>query len=145
MYAVGEIFLVMIGILLALQVNNWNQNRIRANEALEILQTLKVGLETDLADLNYNENSIKNSVVMADKVIDIIERNQPYKDSIADYIGISMFPVKFLYSTSAFETLKAKGIDLIANPDLRDAIVGVYDSGYTFFLDTEKTITLAER
>lgn len=27
-YAIGEVFLVMIGILLALQVSNWNQNRI---------------------------------------------------------------------------------------------------------------------
>ena len=29
-YAIGEIILVMIGILLALQVNNWNTNRSRA-------------------------------------------------------------------------------------------------------------------
>ena len=28
-YAVGEVLLVMIGILLALQVNNWNQSRIQ--------------------------------------------------------------------------------------------------------------------
>jgi len=31
LYAVGEILLVMIGILLALQVNNWNNNRIDAS------------------------------------------------------------------------------------------------------------------
>ncbi len=28
-YAIGEIILVMVGILLALQVSNWNQQRIR--------------------------------------------------------------------------------------------------------------------
>ena len=31
-YAIDEIVLIIIGILLALQVNNWNQNRIELNE-----------------------------------------------------------------------------------------------------------------
>lgn len=44
LYAIGEILLVVVGILIALQVNNWNEERnIRASEA-EILQNLKVEL-----------------------------------------------------------------------------------------------------
>jgi hypothetical protein len=37
------------------------------------------------------------------------------RDSIPDYIGDMMFPVMFVHSTSAFETLKSKGINLIKN------------------------------
>ncbi|MBT8254323.1 MAG: hypothetical protein HKN00_11180 [Flavobacteriaceae bacterium] len=143
-YAIGEIILVMIGILLALQVNNWNQNRLRAIEEVRVLKALKVGLETDLTDLNYNATSIQNSIAHANTVLKSLKNNEPYRDSIADHFGIMMFPVKFLYSTSAFETLKAKGIDLVTNAQLRDAIVGVYDSNYTFFLETEKVIVLDE-
>lgn len=39
-YAIGEIVLVMIGILLALQVNNWNQNRQLQKEEAKILRGL---------------------------------------------------------------------------------------------------------
>ena len=31
-YAIGEILLVVIGILLALQINNWNENRVLSNK-----------------------------------------------------------------------------------------------------------------
>jgi Family of unknown function (DUF6090) len=143
-YAVGEIILVVIGILIALQINNWNQNRIEANEELNILKALKVGLETDLNDLNYNAISIENSINSANTVIQRLENDEPYRDSVADHLGFMMFPVKFLYSTSAFETLKSKGIDLIKNPQVRDAIVDVYDSGYNFFLDYERVFVLDE-
>jgi hypothetical protein len=66
------------------------------------------------------------------------------RDSIPDYIGDMMFPVMFVHSTSAFETLKSKGINLIKNDSLRDEIISVYDSGYSFFLKNESNIVLDE-
>ena len=35
-YAIGEIVLVVIGILIALQINNWNQNRIQLKQEQKI-------------------------------------------------------------------------------------------------------------
>ena len=46
LYAVGEIVLVVIGILIALQVNTWNQHRISHNLELKLLKDLKRDLET---------------------------------------------------------------------------------------------------
>lgn len=46
-YAVGEISLVMIGILLALQVNNWNENRKAVIAEKELLSKLVVNLQRD--------------------------------------------------------------------------------------------------
>ena len=140
-YAIGEIVLVVIGILIALSINNWNEKRILANEELNILKALKVGLENDLTDLKFNTNWINSSIVSANKIIQALENDEPYKDSIADHFGQMMFPVRFVYSTSAFETLKSKGIDLIRNALLRDEIIGVYDSGYTFFLAMEADVS----
>ncbi len=41
LYAIGEIALVMIGILLALQVNNWNEERKERHVELDILRQIK--------------------------------------------------------------------------------------------------------
>ncbi|MDX1472161.1 MAG: DUF6090 family protein [Flavobacteriaceae bacterium] len=52
LYAIGEIILVMIGILLALQVNNWNENRKNEQEQIVFLNNLKRDLSNDLEQLN---------------------------------------------------------------------------------------------
>ena len=54
LYAGGEILLVMIGILLALQVNNWNERRKTNNLEIQLLKEIKAGLTTDLQDIAYN-------------------------------------------------------------------------------------------
>lgn len=136
-YAIGEIVLVVIGILIALQINNWNEKRIANNEELETLKSLVIGLEKDIEDLKYNANSITESIASTNILIEAIENDEHYRDSIADHFGIAMFPVQFIYSTSAFETLKSKGIGLIKNDELRSNIIMVYDSRYTFFITQE--------
>jgi len=65
LYALGEIILVMIGILLALQVNNWNEERKQKSELNNILRTISYDLETDTLVANrvieYYEESQKSS------------------------------------------------------------------------------------
>jgi len=46
----GEIFMVMVGILLALQVNNWNDDRKDGVKELKILREMRGNLDRDLAD-----------------------------------------------------------------------------------------------
>ena len=51
-YAIGEIVLVVVGILLALQINNWNENRKRQALKDNYLQSLRSDLKDDLEGLN---------------------------------------------------------------------------------------------
>lgn len=51
-YAIGEIFLVVIGILIALQVNNWNEER-------KDFRKIKVQLENLVRDLKANQNNLR--------------------------------------------------------------------------------------
>tara|TARA_R110002074_G_scaffold367649_1_gene541744 strand:+ start:142 stop:900 length:759 start_codon:yes stop_codon:yes gene_type:complete len=50
-YAIGEIVLVVIGILIAIQINNWNELRKIRNTEVEILHNLKTELEFNLEGL----------------------------------------------------------------------------------------------
>ena len=53
LYAVGEIALVMIGILLALQVNNWNEERNKKARASQLATSL-------ISEFNENLNQLDN-------------------------------------------------------------------------------------
>ena len=51
-YAVGEILLVVVGILIALQVNNWNVNRVNQSSAKIYLEDLIREIESEVSNLN---------------------------------------------------------------------------------------------
>ena len=53
LYALSEILLVVIGILIVLQINNWNNERINRLEEKNYLHRIVKYLETDLLDLNW--------------------------------------------------------------------------------------------
>jgi len=67
-YAIGEILLVMIGILLALQVNNWNEERKKSKQLKAIYERTILELGSDIADLQWK--------------IDFWESKKPLFDSI---------------------------------------------------------------
>lgn len=54
-YAVGEILLVVVGILIALQINNWSEHRKQLKIENEIISSLKEELKTNI---NLIESSI---------------------------------------------------------------------------------------
>jgi len=69
-YAAGEVFLVIIGILIALQVNNWNIERIEQRRVRELAHVLVTDLESDIADLErilrQMEVTLKSVETMSD-------------------------------------------------------------------------------
>lgn len=67
-YAIGEIILVVIGILIALSINNWNQNYTRNKLELEALKNLKEDFDFNLSELlrvdSVNTNNIKSCLII---------------------------------------------------------------------------------
>ena len=51
-YAIREIILVVIGILIAVSINNWNENRKKNDELTQLLAKVKEDLKTDLTKIN---------------------------------------------------------------------------------------------
>ncbi len=65
-YAIGEIILVVIGILIALQINNWNEKRKNGLVEQQLLKALLTEFKSNLNTLNRvivdNDSNIKNSI-----------------------------------------------------------------------------------
>jgi len=129
-YAIGEILLVMIGILLALQVNNWNENRKAKTLELDILKEVLNGLETDLQDVNYNLTAHHNKLKSQKLIINWLESNTDFRDTLSVHINKIHMGTYFQSNESPYQTLKQLGLRTIRNDSLRSQITNLYDLHY---------------
>jgi hypothetical protein len=131
-YAVGEILLVMIGILLALQVNNWNENKKLKRLEASTLKELKANLLKDIEDFEGNIKIHKICVQSSKIIIDALNNRNIYHDSLNIHLGkIPANPI-FMPTTSAYQNLKTIGINLISNDSLRMELQGLYEARYAY-------------
>jgi hypothetical protein len=117
-YAIGEIVLVVIGILIALQINNWNENRKQQIKEREILSyTIK--------NLKFDSLAIDRLITNAERMLKVHEELvQLSKGEIqeSDVSDLDMFR----YSESSQIITKKNNIDLpnqISNTALKEAIL----------------------
>ncbi|MBI1193790.1 MAG: hypothetical protein GC205_11555 [Bacteroidetes bacterium] len=122
-YAVGEIFLVVVGILIALQVSNWNEQRkIRASEQ-KILESIRGSLLID--SMQYF--TMRNRVEVYNHSIQTLLSKPPFHDTLTNDFVNSLNGVIVNSRTSAFEQLRSLGLERIQNTTLRDSLVRHYD------------------
>jgi len=127
-YAIGEIVLVMVGILLALQVNNWNEQRKNRNFEQEFLIGLKETLQNDLT-INKETQRVNNDALLSMNIIlDHLENDKPYHDSLDFHFGRSTNFDFWDLSEMVFESVNSKGLNIISNRNLRDSLALAYGS-----------------
>jgi len=129
-YTIGEIILVVIGILIALQVNNWNQNRIDLKIEKQLLFEL-------LKNLEVNEERLKESVSeeyitakSIEYVVSALEQKLVYNDSMDFHFGRADYASDIVLTSTAFETIKSRGFDIISSTDIRNSTIDLFDSEY---------------
>jgi len=99
LYAIGEILLVVIGILIAVSINNWNENRKLQNEELNLLEEVKSNLETTLENFRldslYNSNTIRHY----EKINDYVETDLSYNEELdSAFASITLWSSPFATS-----------------------------------------------
>ncbi|MCA0154425.1 DUF6090 family protein [Winogradskyella vincentii] len=130
-YAIGEILLVVIGILIALQINNWNEARKTAQEEKLYLKRLLVENKEDVVTFNSEIKSLEkgNETILsfseALKKSDITDSLLLNKAN--DYFQFGSIYPTFSSSTSTFDDLSSTGnLKVISNTNLRDQLVKHY-------------------
>ena len=129
-YALGEILLVVIGILIALAVNNGWQKRLQKIEEIAVLTEIKQSLESDLRDIRFNINAHEIANRSIDTVLLAMERDRSFNSGLVRYFGGTIITTRLIIREGSYEELKSKGIELISNEMLRKAIVNMYDERY---------------
>ena len=77
-YALGEILLVMIGILLALQVSNWNDENKKQKQVREYLSELKDEMQDNLKLLNNQIDQNTKNMHGAREIIELCRQPSDY-------------------------------------------------------------------
>ena len=129
-YAIGEIALVVIGILIALQINNWNENnKLKANE-IKIYKEIVDDLEACKADI---EQDLENYRELWDATVYVrnhIAERRPFADSLMYYMSDIDWDQQFYPKKSAFESLQSIGLYTLSNDSIRLAITDLYQLWY---------------
>jgi hypothetical protein len=125
-YAIGEIFLVVIGILIALQINTWNENRKNNGFEKEILTQIQENLKNDKLVLEDIVTNFSKAVESSEKILNS-SVSQSAEDSIKIWLGAIIQFDRFQPLTNAYEVLKSNGLDKISNKKLRFLLGKYYD------------------
>ncbi|MFK7831939.1 MAG: DUF6090 family protein [Winogradskyella sp.] len=134
-YAIGEIILVVIGILIALQINNWNEEKKNNKIEISILRELLSDSKTNLAsleeDIDLNRKAIQSNLL----ITDFLTNGKTYHDSLDLHFGFIQYNTYFTINTGGFENLKSRGFEYISNDTLRKSVIDLYDRWYDFVDD----------
>lgn len=139
-YAIGEIVLVVIGILIALSINNWNEGRKQKKVEQLLLKELDHALASDIM-------SIKEVFLgrLTRKESAILELNKlgGEKEKVTDSTFFSLYfqskeDFFYTFDTGPYDALKANGLNQLTNDSLRTEILNAYDDifpTFKFFMD----------
>lgn len=135
LYASGEIVLVVIGILIALSINNWNEQRKTRIKEKEVVKLLIRDLETEKGNLQVFENRLERQENAIIDLLNALNSDAPL-DSIFPYVYSSFNIWNYRPSQPTYEGIKQNGqIDIISEPDIRDLMISHFEEAVTYLDD----------
>jgi hypothetical protein len=130
-YALGEILLIVIGILIALSINNWNTRAINKEYEQFYLQGIINDIELDLANLNYLITTDSLKVKSGKYLLNHFKNPTHKNDSLLLKQFSNTIPsTGYNQTDNVFEDLKSSGrLNYISNDALRKKIQEYYIDG----------------
>ena len=125
-YALGEIILVVIGILIALQINNWNEAKKSKRDELYVLTEVLKNLEEDAVlvdEIITQRQKAKSAIISLQKFVNSDANDT---DSLPFYMTSLLTFERYFPINNAYEILKSKGLQL-SNNGLTTIISRYYD------------------
>ncbi len=134
-YAIGEIILVVIGILMALSINNWNDERKSLERQKDLLTQMKNNLEDNLVQFSRVEKVYRDKRESIKIVLNHIRNKEILPDSICNHFYGPFRDYPPNLTLSAYETFKSSGLGIIKSDKLREEIINLYEVFYTEYTE----------
>ena len=131
LYAIGEIILVMVGILLALQVNNWNEQNKKENLELGILSSLHSDLESSIRTIDERISANSVSRILTLELYELWKGATRYPDTTKHFLHAIFWEGPDVeLPKPAYEELRNIGFGIIHNDSLKKEILYHYEVNY---------------
>jgi hypothetical protein len=127
LYAAGEIILVVIGILIALQINTNSENKKKRQLEITILQNIKEDILADRVDCEFNFTYLKTQLEQEQLLFDFLmdQEAQPPEGIVhSEVLGIDL--ILSVHSAS-FKNLQNNDVGLVSNNELYKNMTRFYD------------------
>ena len=138
LYAAGEVLLIVVGVLIALSINNWNDEQTERDKEIEILSGIKENLLLDTIDINVNINSYMGAIESDSILLRTLITGAPYDSLMAGSVLALFFSeLSLVLHQSAYLEARDQGLQIISNEALRAEIRRLYEFDYPYLLDIE--------
>lgn len=133
-----EIFSIFLGVTIAFLASHWNEQRKERTIERKTLKEISVELKSDINDIRGNMRGHKLGIEAVNffqaysmgESVAYDSLNSSFDRLYRDYIAIT--------NTTAYETLRSRGIEIISNDQLRADIVELYDFYYEIIQKLEE-------
>ena len=130
-YAIGEIMLVVVGILIALSINNWNENRQLKTKELKVLKEIRDNLNSNKEKIELKRINVGKQKNKITAILNLMDNKiELPNDTLYYYLEVVRRLDRFEYTDAAYESLKTIGFDIIENDSIRLAIIDLYSNYY---------------
>jgi hypothetical protein len=126
-----EIIVVIFGILIAYNLEQWSDTRNNKQREIEILKEFKAALSADLAEMKANIRQHENSILSSRIVLRVIKDNLSYNDSLDACFAYTHAFTTFSGRVGPIEQLKNTNLEIVSNDSLRLNIISMYDEAFT--------------
>jgi hypothetical protein len=139
LYALGEIVLVVIGILIALSINSWNENRILLKSKTEYYKQLVEELNLDIKESEPHLKRIEQSIRGYDTYLATFETPNISLDSIYQHIKkVDPIFAPTRFNTKTIEVLKSTGDIKLMPKSIRNLLIRL-ENQHNLYVDENDT------
>ncbi len=125
-YAIGEIVLVVIGILIALQINNWNELNKQQQEEIKMLQNFKMSIQGDFEEFNRYKRFFDGADKSIYILLEHMEEDLAFHDSLRHHFRMTTSLWSPKIDQEVFASMTSSDLNIISNDSLKSAIITYY-------------------
>ena len=126
-----EFFSIFLAVISAFALTNWSENNRDKTAESKILLEIKNGLKKDIEDININIWGHKSGIASCKYFRALINGADTLsQDSVMIYYIRLTRDFTLLQNDSGYETMKARGLELISDDSLRTQLISLYEYDY---------------